>query len=139
MPRTNRSIRPGPHDTAAGLSRVTPPSDSYPNQAPAYHLCQTALSVPRTKVSSRPVLQLAAAGVDPAARQQPRSSNVTGLTVSTRVWVALPRLLAAVRRMVRRPGVPAAGVPVIEAVPLPLSLKVRPTGSAPVSLSTGNG
>src|SRR5205807_10445465 len=53
-------------------------------------------------------------------------------TVRVSAWVAvLPTPLPAVSVTVLLPAVPAAGVPLIVAVPLPLSVKVRAEGRAP--------
>ena len=54
-------------------------------------------------------------------------------------WVTLPTLLAAVIWIGKLPPLPAAAVPAIVAVPLPLSVNVIPAGSAPVSVSAGAG
>ena len=52
------------------------------------------------------------------------------LIVRTKLWVAVPTKFAAAMVSVYVPWLPAAGVPDRVAVPLPLSLKVTPGGSA---------
>ena len=67
---------------------------------------------------------------------------ITGavFTVSVKVCVALlPTPLLAVIVMVYVPFVPDAGVPLSLPVPLPLSTKVTPLGSAPDSVRAGAG
>ena len=64
--------------------------------------------------------------------------NIAPPTVSVKLCVAEPAPLEAVRLI---PNVPAVdGMPLIVAVPLPLSVNVTPAGNAPVSeiLGTGN-
>lgn len=53
--------------------------------------------------------------------------------------VALAHALLAVMLTRQRPRLPAAGVPAIDPVPLPLSVKDRPGGSCPASVSAGAG
>lgn len=61
-------------------------------------------------------------------------------TVSVKVWTAAaPTPFAAVKLIEYVPPLPEAGVPLRVAVPLPLSLKVTPLGSAPVSATDGVG
>src|SRR5690348_10127702 len=62
------------------------------------------------------------------------------LTVTVSVWVPFGFTpLEAVRLSGYTPPVPAAGVPARVAVPLPLSVKVRPDGRVPVLLMLGVG
>src|SRR5215831_17467890 len=86
-----------------------PPCGSQPDQPPANHLCQTALSPPRTNMSSRPGCQLAMAGPEPAARQQPSWSSAGGAMVWGVVVLAVPRLTGA-RTVVQLPGPPLVEV-----------------------------
>ena len=58
-------------------------------------------------------------------------------TVRVKAWVAVPVLFLAV--MVNVDAPPAAGVPEMVALPLPLLVKVSPAGSAPVSVRVGAG
>ena len=61
-------------------------------------------------------------------------------TVRVKDWVALGDTpLAAVMVIAYDPRVPAAGVPARVAVPSPLSVKVTPVGSAPVSVRAAVG
>jgi hypothetical protein len=67
---------------------------------------------------------------------------ITGavFTVSVKGWLAgVPTPLVAVKVMEYVPLVPAAGVPLSFPVPLPLSVKVTPFGSAPDSVRAGAG
>jgi hypothetical protein len=52
-------------------------------------------------------------------------------------WLVPPTVLLALIDKGQEPAVPAAGVPEIVAVPLPLSVKLTPVGRAPVSASVG--
>ena len=62
------------------------------------------------------------------------------VTVSVKVWSALGKtVLLAVIVIGYVPPVPAPGVPLSVAVPLPLSTNVTPPGRAPVSLRAGAG
>src|SRR6202521_4856285 len=61
-PRAKQSMRPGPQETAAGLSSIVPPRLSQLCQLPSYHLCHNALSVPFAKQSRRPDAHDATAG-----------------------------------------------------------------------------
>jgi hypothetical protein len=61
------------------------------------------------------------------------------LLVNVKLWVTLPTLLAAVIWIGKLPPLPAAAVPAIVALPLPLSVNVMPAGSAPVSVSAAAG
>ena len=61
------------------------------------------------------------------------------LTVRTKDWVAIPLPLEAVNMRSYVPAVAAAGVPDKVAVPLPLSVKCTPLGSAPLCDTTGAG
>jgi len=61
-------------------------------------------------------------------------------TVKVKLWLAgVPTPLLAVKVMGYVPTVPAAGVPLSVPVPFPLSLKVTPLGSVPVSVREGVG
>jgi len=61
-------------------------------------------------------------------------------TVRVKLWLAaVPTPLMAVNVMGYVPTVPAAGVPLSVPVPFPLSLKVTPFGSAPVSVEAAAG
>jgi len=67
---------------------------------------------------------------------------ITGavFTVSVKGWLdGVPTPLVAVKVMGYVPLVPAAGVPLSFPVPLPLSVKVTPLGSAPDSVRAGAG
>src|SRR5207245_5127650 len=67
---------------------------------------------------------------------------ITGavFTVRVKLWVAgVPTVLLAVNVMGYIAAVPAAGVPLSVPVPFPLSVKVTPLGSAPVSVRVGVG
>src|SRR3954469_1798876 len=62
------------------------------------------------------------------------------LTVTVSVWVPFGLIpLDAVRLSEYAPPVPAAGVPARVAVPLPLSVKLRPVGRVPVLVMVGVG
>ena len=68
VPTPNTSIRPGPHETAAGEDTTSGPSDSQPLQLlPCQAMCQIALSVPRTNTSSRLAAQDETTGEEPGA------------------------------------------------------------------------
>ena len=61
-------------------------------------------------------------------------------TVSVKAWVAgVPTPFVAVKVMGKVPLLPVAGVPLRVAAPFPLSLKVTPLGSVPVSVRVGVG
>ena len=61
-------------------------------------------------------------------------------TESVKLCVAsAPIPLCAVMVMVKLPAVPADGVPLMFAVPLPLLMKFTPAGNAPVSVRIGAG
>src|SRR5436190_1700152 len=67
VPRPNRSMRPLPQDTDAGLDTMAGPSDSHPFQrAPSHQPCQMALSLPRTNRSRRLADQDETAGPESA-------------------------------------------------------------------------
>src|SRR5439155_550748 len=76
-PAAKTSMRPGPHDTAAGPAVSEPPSDSQGNQPPLYQRCQRRLSVPRTKTSRRPLAQDVTVGA--SARTPPSDSHALQL------------------------------------------------------------
>src|SRR5207302_1823831 len=53
VPRAKTSSRPPPQEVIAGPEPRSPPSPSQSDQPPSYHLCQSALSAPRTITSIR--------------------------------------------------------------------------------------
>src|SRR2546429_189863 len=75
VPRTNMSMRPSPHDTAAGSEAIgLDPSRSKSDQPPSYALCHKASSVPLTKTSRRPAPQEHTPGPEASALSAPTRS-----------------------------------------------------------------
>ena len=91
------SIRPLPQDTASGSEVSTPPRDSQPDQPLVYHLCHSALSVPRTKTSSLPDAQELTPGPDvstPPRDSQPDQPPLYHLCHSA---LSVPRTKTSIR------------------------------------------
>jgi hypothetical protein len=61
------------------------------------------------------------------------------MTLSVKAWVVVPLVLAALMVSGNEPSLAAVRVPVMVAVPFPLSVKVTPEGRVPVSVSAGVG
>ena len=92
-------MRPDPQDPAPGSDVRTPPKDSPADQEPPEnHLCQRALSVPRTKTSKRFEDHVADAG--PEVRTPPKlchGRHTPDLKVRVQSALSVPRAKTSMR------------------------------------------